>query len=272
MSDFLNKHDYEEPQCLLNMHPEVVRIPTGRVIERLDSYLDRNDYAAAERHLHYWLAEAELGHDDRGRLTALNELVGLYRKQGEREAGLKTISDTLALLESMELDNTVTQGTALINAATGLKSFGDAGAALPLYQKAKAVYETLLAPTDERLGGLYNNMALAMMELKDFRGAEELFGKALNVMLAQKHGEAEAAITYLNMADLVTLELGQEAGEEKISAYLDKAEALLHTEDLPRDGHYAFVCEKCAPAFGYYGYFLMEQELNETARAIYERT
>ena len=50
-----------------------------------------------------------------------------------------------------------------------------------------------------------------------------------------------------------------------------KAEKLLYTESLPRDGYYAFVCEKCAPVFAYYGYFLTEQELHRRAGEIYER-
>ena len=59
MNDFLSKDDYEEPRCLLNMHPEVTPIPVGRMIEKLDSYLNQNDYDAAERHLKYWLTEAD---------------------------------------------------------------------------------------------------------------------------------------------------------------------------------------------------------------------
>ena len=39
-----------------------------------------------------------------------------------------------------------------------------------------------------------------------------------------------------------------------------------------RDGYYAFVCEKCASVFGYYGRFFYEKELTERARRIYERT
>ena len=49
-----------------------------------------------------------------------------------------------------------------------------------------------------------------------------------------------------------------------------RAEKLFYTEDLPRNGYYAFVCEKCAPVFGYYGYFLTERELKRRAREIYD--
>ena len=82
-------------------------------------------------------------------------------------------------------------------------------------------------------------------------------------------GELEQAITCLNMADAVEGELGAEAGENKIAGLLEKAEKLLDTPSLPRDGYYAFVCEKCAPSFSYYGYFLEEEELMKRAEAVY---
>ena len=68
--------------------------------------------------------------------------------------------------------------------------------ALPLYQKAKEICEAVLSPTDTRLGGLYNNMAVTVMELGGYREAEELFGRAIKIMSEQEHGEADMAITY----------------------------------------------------------------------------
>ena len=162
-------------------------------------------------------------------------------------------------------------GTTYINAATGYAAFEKTKEALPLYQKAQTIYEEALPQNDARLGGLYNNMALTMMKLGDYENARTYFQKALAVMSAQEHGEAEMAITMLNLADLVAAEVGVEAGEAQIGAYLDEAERLLDTESLPKDGNFAFVCEKCAPIFGYYGYFLTEQKLAEQAREIYER-
>ncbi len=272
MRDFLKKTDYEEPCCPLNMHPDTVKIPIGRIIEKLDDYLSRNDYSAAERHLSYWLAEAENGHDLRGKLTVLNEQIGLFRKLGRVTEGLRAVEAALSLADSLEMENTVTYGTTLINAATAYKAFDKAVDALPLYQKAQKIYESSLAPEDARLGGLYNNMALTVMSLEKYRDAENLFTKAMSVMEKQEHGEGEMAITCLNLADLVSAEIGMEAGEKEIEALLEKAESLLNTEDLPKDGNYAFICEKCAPIFGYYGYFLFEKELANRARLIYERS
>ena len=62
-----------------------------------------------------------------------------------------------------------------------------------------------------------------------------------------------------------------EAAEEKTEDYLDRAEELLDTESLPRNGYYAFVCEKCAPVFGHYGYFATEAELKRRAKEIHDR-
>ena len=54
-------------------------------------------------------------------------------------------------------------------------------------------------------------------------------------------------------------------------ALVEKAKALIDTPELPRNGYYAFVCEKSAPTFDYYGYFLYADELKKTAGRIYER-
>ncbi|MBQ6432140.1 MAG: tetratricopeptide repeat protein [Oscillospiraceae bacterium] len=268
----LAKEDYTEPCCPLDLHPEVTPIPIRRVLAKLDGYLGQNDYAAGERLLLNWLREANACGDRQGKLTVLNEQIGLYRKTGKEAECLAAIRDALALMNALQMEDAVTGGTTLINAATGYKAFHRAADALPLYRKAQAVYEVRLAPDDDRLAALYNNMALTLSELEEYREAEDLFQKALAIMERRPHGEAEAAITCLNLADLICAEEGYEAGEERVEAYLRRAETLLDTPDLPRDGNYAFVCEKCAPVFGYYGYFYTEETLKERAREIYERT
>ena len=267
----LSKEDYEEPRCPL-AHPSTVSpIPTGRVLDKLDEYLGRNDYASAERHLRYWLTEADAGNDSRGRLTLLNEQIGLYRKMGMEAEGLAAIDGALAQMEEMALGDSVTAGTTLVNAATGYKAFGRPEQALDLYQKAKVLYEAILPPTDEKLGGLYNNMALALTELGQYEEARSLYETAIGIMSHQPYGEAEMAISYCNLADLVAAQTGLTEGEAEIRQFLTKAEALLLSEHLPRNGYYAFVCEKCAPTFGYYGFFLTQQTLEKQAREIYER-
>ena len=45
--------------------------------------------------------------------------------------------------------------------------------------------------------------------------------------------------------------------DEKINATLGRAWDALDAPDTPRDGEYAFVASKCAPAFSYYGWFFV---------------
>lgn len=271
----LRPEDYREPACVFCTDffepgkPTVTPIPISRVIARLDEDLDRNDYAAAERHLDYWLREAELGNDLRGALSLQNERMGLYRKMNRQTEALACMETALALLRQTGLEETVTAGTTLLNAATVCKAFGQPERALALYEQAQGVYEAMLPPEDSRRGGLYNNMALALTDLGRFSEARDCYGKALEVMRNAPNGALEQAITQLNLANLCEAERGLLDGEAEIEQRLTLAEQLLETETLPHNGYYAFVCEKCAPTFRYYGRFAYAQELTERAGKIY---
>ena len=132
------------------------------------------------------------------------------------------------------------------------------------------IYEHNLPRYDERLGGLYNNMGLALCDVKRFEEANNLFKQALDVMGGIPQKEPEQAITYLNMATAVEMQLGLEKAEPLIAGFVEQAMALLDRGKERTDGNYAFVCEKCASVFGYYGYFSYEQALTERYRRIYE--
>ena len=110
-----------------------------------------------------------------------------------------------------------------------------------------------------------------MIPKEDYRKAYSLFEKAIAMMDIVPGGALEQAITCLNMADVLEAQYGMEEKESEIFSLLDQALSLLENADAPRDGYYAFVCEKCAPAFEYYGYFLAAQDLKERAKRIYER-
>ena len=246
--------------------------PAKRVMEKLDQYMAEKDFAAAERHLAYWLREAEADGDPRGRLTVLNEQIGFYRKTERETEAIAAAEAALALLESLSLDNSPTAATTLINAATAYKAFGRDEAALPLYERAKEIYEAALDADDTRLGGLYNNMALTVMSTGDYRRAEKLFRRAIAVMEKSKEGAWDMAVSYCNLADLAAAEHGLVQGEAKIAEALLRAMELLRAPELPRNAYDAFVCEKCAPTFDYYGFFILADELKERARSFYERT
>ena len=270
----LKPEDYLEPSCIF-CTPEdekVTPVDLRRCIDRLDAYLDRNDYAAAERHLDYWRLEAEAGRDWRGLLTIENERMGLLRKLGREDEAFAAVRAALSLIDRAGLQDTVTAATTLLNAGTVCKRFDKSREALPFYERAREIYERELDPADCRLAGLYNNMALVLGDLRRFAAARDLFEKALALTCCAPDGKPEAAVTELNLADLAEAEHGILEAEAEIESRLDRAQALLEAPETPRDGNYAFVCDKCASVFGYYGRFAYAAELRERAERIYAGT
>ena len=114
-------------------------------------------------------------------------------------------------------------------------------------------------------------MALTCVDLGRFAEAAELYGRALAQMEKVEGGELERAITLLNIADALVAEQGMEAVEGRVFDLLDEAYGLFDATAAPRDGYYAFVCEKCAPVFSHYGSFLAADDLSARAEGIYAR-
>lgn len=241
------------------------------ILKEADAFLHKNDYNSAEKYLLAHLDQANISGDLKTEILVRNELMGLYRKLGKKENALEMVGKALKAINNMGAENQVGSATTYLNCATVYKAFGMAEKAVPLFEKAKVIYEKELDAEDKRFGGLYNNMALALVDLKNFREAEELYEKALSVVMKKSEGVLDGAITYLNMANAAEYELGLENAADIIDKNLQKAEMIL--EDYPvKDGYYAFVCEKCASVFGYYGHFLYEEKLLNRAREIYERS
>ena len=270
----LEREDYQEPRCPFEtdqwqQEAPVHAIPVNRAIEKLDECYSRGDLAGAERAAAYWIEEARQGRDLRGEFALRNELMGIYRKTGRKDPAIENAEAALELVRRMGTEGSISEGTALVNAGTVYKAFEMPEKSIELFERAKAIYEKELE-TDWRLGGLYNNMALTLADLGRFTEAAEMFGRALEEMRKIKGSEAEQAVTWLNLADLAVMEKGLEAAEEETYSCCAKAVELLDA-DLPRDGNYAFYCEKCAPVFEYYGFFMVADILRTRAKEIYER-
>lgn len=274
----IDPFDYKEPHCALcggkefyypDRNKPLGTVPVARILEKADALFDKNDYVSAGRLLENWESEAVALRDKRGELSIVSELMGFYRKVGDKEKGLKSVGRGLELVKELDLGRSASAATVLLNAATTLKSFGRADEAIPLYERTEGIYDETLEPNDANFGGLYNNYALALVDMKRYKEAERYYKKALDVMAKAEHGEADAAITWVNMAHLY--EAWKEESESLVCGCMDQAIGLLNTPSLPRNGYYAFVCSKCAPSFGYFGYFLEDADLKKRAKEIYER-
>ena len=274
-SGAIGPEDYLEPQCPLecirNSDTHIQSIPQLRVLTKLDEYLAKRDYSAAERHLLYWQEEARQGNDLQGQLLISNELIGHYRKNGQREKAYSAGREAIRLLEALHFSDQLSAGTTYINVATAYSAFGDNEEALPLFIRARQIYETNHTGPD-LLGGLFNNMGLCYTALGEYSEAQALFAFALDKMKSVPGGELEQAITCMNLADCLNAEQGMLACEKQIKNLLEQARHLLLETTAKRDGYYAFVCEKCAAGFQEYGDIGTAELLINTAEKIYERT
>ena len=245
-------------------------IPVRRIIEKLDSHFATNDLKSAQDLLEYWQKEAKTLRDLSGELSVVNEMLGLYRRTNNKGAALTSINRALELICYQSLENTISGATIILNAATTCKAVGDLERAASLYEKASAVYHRELKSDDLRLAALYNNYATTLTDLERFSEAEELYSKAVLLTGAKVEGLLDCAVSYVNLAHLFEKSEGLES--EKIEKCLANAENVLNDSRIERNPYYAFVCEKCAPSFDYFGFFFFANELNERSKKIYEGT
>lgn len=272
MHNTLLPEDYTEPVCpfctsMYDDEPTVKSIPVLRVLDKLDEYLNKNDYSGAERHLTYWYKDALDSRDYRGALTVANELMGLTRKLARKESAYSYADDALLLIQKAELDNSVTAGTTYLNVATVYKAFGEPQKAVMLYERALSLYNIYLADSDPRMAGLYNNYALALTDIGRYADARDSYRRAIAVNALNPGSELDTAITYLNLADLACLEHGE--GAEEIAIYLSRAKDIFTSQNVQKDGYYAFVAEKCAPTFERFGECDFAEMLKTESARIY---
>ena len=302
MNGSIPEEDLRESRCPFDFsawakEPPVRPVPVARIREKEDELLGKKDLEGAERVLLYWVREAEEGRDLKGLFFLHNELMGFYRKNGKEAEAVREAEEALRLCEFIGPES-LGAGTAYVNAATVRKAFGRAEEALPLYEKARAIYERELGPGDGRLPALYNNMALGLADLGRYEEALSLFRKAIGLLDSVEWGCLEQAVSYLNLCDTLMLRdafYRNEAGEtvlwlrdcgaeteteglelicpeetdREIGRYLDEAEKCLTAPGLPRDGNTAFVFEKCAPVLAYYGRFAAASQAESEAEKIY---
>ena len=272
----LDSFDYKEPQCKLcdgksfyypDKDAPKGRIPISRIIQKLDACYNKNDYVEAGRLLSYWQKEAQHLFDMQGELSIVNELLGHLRKVNEQDKGLEAVKRADELISILKAEDNFSTATIYLNMATTLKAFNQPQQALSLYDKAFAIYTKNGDKSKPYLAGFYNNKALTLVDLLDYSGAEMCYQNALKYL----QGETkllDGAITYVNMAHLYD----KMQDRTKVVDCLFKAFGLLTDERIVQNGYYAYVLEKCAPAFKQFGYEKIAVDFIKLSGEIYERT
>ncbi len=119
---------------------------------------------------------------------------------------------------------------------------------------------------DYKMAALYNNMSSAFSDLGERAVCEECCFKAIEILEHNAGCNGEIAVTLVNLAHLYHEE---DPFDERIYEFMDKAWELLISDENEQDGNFAFLCSKCAPSFGFFGYFEKEAELKKLTEKIY---
>ena len=248
---------------MLNKSP----IPLEEIIQECDRLFQSNQPELLGDHLRLWRRRAADAGDRAAELSLLNELIGHYRMNCDRQRGISAVEDALHLIDLLRNSSTVSGGTILLNAATALHSFGLFERATELYERAKNAYLQNLAPDDQRFAGLWNNMAGSYSSAGEYDRAGECYRKALDIL--KKHNNLmDQAVTYINMAQLCDQ---IDESDLRIEELLDCAAECFDSPQAVRDSYYAHTCNKCFAAFGLFGRDDYADELKRRAEEFYAR-
>ena len=260
--EILRNEEFAEPCNPENMgHAIFSSVPLKRLLEKLDSYLLQKDYAGAERHLAYWLNEADEARNDGAKLAILNEQINLYREIGKKEECLAAITKAYGLTDLSGSDQSASCAMTIVNMANGYRFFDQPEKALPLYCIAADICSTALPEDDIRLGGLYNNMALALTDTGEYREAEALFRKIGN--------DLGLANTLQSCGDLARKQASNEEGYRTAAALYEEAKALYEKVNEPIGLSYT-----CAELYECYTYLHETEKANavrEQGKALLDR-
>lgn len=230
----------------------------NEIIRELDCLNVSGKEAEGVTYLEDRLREAQLSKDPAAELSVISELLGQYRRCSLKEKGLESCFRAIELVKCSNMENTPAGATILINAATTMKAFGRAEEAVPIFEACEQVYLNKLAINDYRISALYNNMALAYEDVKEYPKAEDCFKKALSFLEDKEETECDRAVTCCSLAELFHI-AGR--GEDAVNEYMEKAWELF--VKARKDGYFSFSVGKCLQAFDYFGFFLYAKKLRE---------
>ena len=242
------------------------RIDVLKILKEADVLYERNDPFGARDLLEDYYRTSLEYNDREGQLGMLCELLGCYRKTHDAERGIWAAFECRRLIADLGLEGTVTAGTVLLNVATTMKEFGRSAEAVPLYDTAARAYLNNLDPSDYRFAGLFNNYASCLEELGELQSAEEYYKRALTIVSKLPECKVEEAVTYVNLACLYE---SSDPVDERIDQCIRKAIAIFQSNEIKKDGYYAFNVLKCTDAFDHFGYFRDARELKKSSEEIY---
>ncbi|MGN0632224.1 MAG: DUF4125 family protein, partial [Ruminococcus sp.] len=205
----------------------------NKILNELDSLFASGQSEKAGAFLKSSYDSAMTENDFGSALTILNELIGFYRVTTQFEKAKQTVQSIMELICKMELSDTVTEGTSLLNIATVYRAMGDMENAEKYYMKAESIYCRHLEDNDYRIAGLYNNMSLMYQEKERFDEAAACLEKAMAVITKIPGADIETAVTHTNLGQIYC----KTEQFDKARTELDRAEEIFIKTDI-NDEHY----------------------------------
>ena len=217
----------------------MAKISVKNFIAELDSYFARENLGGAGQCLLEWRERAVGAGDKSGELTVLNEMIGFYRQTKDEKAGMAAIKDAFLIIDELEIGGEISAATIYLNGATTMKSFGRSADAMEFYERTFEIYRAKMPEKSPLFAGLYNNMALALQDMKDFGRAEEYLRKAIEITEDLKGSELETAVSCVNLAHLL---YDKNNEDEEINSLMERALSILENPAYSGYDKYAFTC------------------------------
>lgn len=168
-------------------------------------------------------------------LTYLNEIIGYYRSISYHQEAITMSKQALKLISSMNLEDTISHATTLINVATAYKFAGKLEEALAYYKQAADIFSLFTEENHHyQISSLYNNMSGVYEALNDYPEAINALHQALEHLNYVDGTIVQQAIAYSNLALLYHQSHQQETAYE----FVMKANEIYVNNGLEDDNHY----------------------------------
>ncbi len=209
----------------------------NRIMQQSDALFAEGKGKEAAEYLENQLRQAK----DAGRwgveLPILSELMGYYRSKSLFDQALPHAERAMMLIRREELEDTVAAATTYLNVASVYRAMGNPVKAMELYLQTEKIYQAQNIHGN-LLSGLYNNMFVAAMDLKEPELAAIYGEKAVEAISESDNYGQASGIIYSNLAGYF-LQCDPERLDEA-EEYLDRSQEMFE-EYCPDDPHFGSV-------------------------------
>lgn len=170
-------------------------------LKHLDDLYAQNKIDEAEQFLQKEIQDP--GNPVLVKISLNNELMGIFRNKGNKEACMRQLEQQKAWMEEAgsELDP-VSEATLYLNIANAYQAFDMLEESYDMLNMVEAKYNANPDREDYHMATLYNNKAVVLIKLKDLDQAEVYFKMALGILKNLRESEDEIAVTYQNLSNI----------------------------------------------------------------------